>query len=119
MLRKLMSVSLFLTLLTLVTTMAGARHKKTKEKKEEDTLYGTIGCSIPPAPPAKGAPPNPTDSIALCLVRHGKAVIVQDGGQDAMMIDNPEAVEDQEGHRVSISGYMNGESFHVVSVRIL
>jgi hypothetical protein len=116
--RKVTFIAVLVALLMLLAATAGAGHKKPKEKSE-DTLYGTIGCSIPPAPPAKGAPPNPADSIALCLTRKGKAVIVQDGGQDAIPIENPDAVGDQEGHRVSISGYMNGDSFHVISLRIL
>jgi hypothetical protein len=115
--RKVTSIAVLLILLMLLTATAGARRKKSKQS--EDTLYGTIGCSIPPAPPAPGAQPNPADSIALCLARKGKAVIVQDGSQDAIPIENPDAVGDQEGHRVSISGYMNGESFHVISLRIL
>jgi hypothetical protein len=111
-----MSAAVVLTLLMLLVA-AGAREKK--KQKPEDTIYGTIGCSVPPAPPAAGAPPNPADSIALCIARKGKAVIVQDGGQTATPIENPDAVGDYEGHRVSISGYMNGDSFHVVSLRII
>jgi hypothetical protein len=46
-------------------------------------------------------------------------MIVEDGTQSSTAIENPEAVSDYEGHHVSISGYMNGDSFHVVSLRII
>ena len=111
------SAAVALTLLMLLSTASVARENK--KKKPENTIYGTIGCSVTPPAPAPGAPAKPTDSIALCLGRHGKAVIVDDDSRTAIPIENPDAVGGYEGHRVSISGYMNGESFHVVSLRIL
>lgn len=115
----MLSTAVLLALLTLLVATAGAREKK-KYKEKEDTIYGMIGCSIPPVAPAPGKPPNPMDTTALCLARKGQAVIVQDGGQTATPIENPEAMGGEyEGHRVSLSGYMNGQSFHVISVRVL
>lgn len=107
-----------LSLLMLLTMVAGAREKKKKDKSE-DTIYGTIGCSIPAPPPPKGSSQTPADSVALCLARQGKAVIVEDGSRNETLIDNPDAVIGYEGHRVSVSGYTNGDSFHIVSLRTI
>ncbi|MGA8490751.1 MAG: hypothetical protein WB711_10035 [Terriglobales bacterium] len=125
-----MSTVAMLILLMLLAAVSGAREKKKKETAET-TIYGTIGCSVPApppppppvlppgSPPPPPQPPAPADSIDLCLARKGKAVIVEDGTQTSTALENPEAVRDYEGHRVSISGYMNGELFHVVSLRII
>jgi hypothetical protein len=125
------SRAIVLISLMLLVAVAGAREKKKQKTKPEDTIFGTIGCSVPAPPPtpppalAPGSPPPPprppvpADSISLCLARKGKAVIVEDGTQNSTPIENPDAVSDYEGHRVSISGYMNGDAFHVVSLRII
>lgn len=112
----LRSTALLLTLLMLLLA-ADAREKK--KQKPEDTVYGTVSCSIPQPPPLKGAPPNSADSIALCLGRHGTAVIIDDVTRLPLPIENPDTLEGYEGHRVSVSGFMNGQNFHVVSLRVL
>lgn len=112
------SITVLLTLLVLFVATADARRKKVREKGE-DTIYGTMACSVPPPAPAPGAPPNSADTVAMCLARHGQAVIIDDDAHTAIPIENPDAVGEHQGHRVSLSGYMNGESFHVISLRNL
>jgi hypothetical protein len=73
----------------------------------------------PPAAPAPGATQRPTDSIQQCLDRRGKVVILSEEDGKGIPVENPDPLRGHEGHRVSASGYMNGDSFHVISVRII
>lgn len=116
----LVSAVFSLPLLMALTTMAGAGDKKPPKPTPESTLYGTVSCSIPPPPPdpAKAGAQTP-DSVQLCLARKGKVVIVDEVTRNGTPIENPDTVKGYEGHRVSMSGYMNGDSFHVISLRTI
>lgn len=113
---RLSAVACVLLLIVLPTTaVAGS---KTAKPTAEVTLYGTIGCSIPPPPPdpAKAGAQIP-DSIDLCIARKGKVVLIDEVTKNAIPIENPETVKGYEGKRVSTSGWMNGENFHLISLR--
>jgi hypothetical protein len=73
----------------------------------------------PPAAPAPGATQLPPDSIQQCLDRKGKVVILSEEDGKGIPIENPDPLRGHDGHRVSASGYMNGDSFHVISVRTI
>jgi hypothetical protein len=125
--RKAASLFAVLPALLLILIAAATAADKT-QKPTEITLYGTVSCSIPPAPPPPPvAPPDPTkppappvpDTVDLCLARHGKVVLVDDVTKNQTPIQNPDPVKGYEGRRISTSGYMNDvdQSFHVISVR--
>jgi len=126
--RKAMTLYAAVPTLLLILLAAAIAGDKTTQKPTEITLYGTVSCSIPPAPPPPpAAPPDPTkpptpqvpDRVDLCLARHGKVVLVDDVTKNQTPIENPDPVKGYEGRRISTSGYMNGasDSFHVISVR--
>ena len=48
-----------------------------------------------------------------------KAVIVTDGDQKVVNVDNPDALKGHEGHHVAVTGAMTGDSIHVDSVKML
>jgi hypothetical protein len=121
--RKTLILSAVVATLLLILVAAAVAADK---KPTETTLYGTISCSVPPAPPPPPVvPPDPTkppappvpDTVALCLARSGKVVIVDDVTKNLTPLENPDSVKGYEGRRASISGYMNGDSYHVISVR--
>jgi hypothetical protein len=105
-------------LLMILPTAAVARKQKTK-KPGEDTIYGTVTCTVPLPPHVQGAPMPPPDSVQQCLGRKGLIIIAPDGNKNGVTVDNPDAVKGYEGHHVSVSGYTKGESFYIVSVRVL
>jgi hypothetical protein len=80
------------------------------------TLYGYVSdtkCA------AKGATESHRDCMEQCLEKGAGVVLVTDGDHHIVAIDNPEAVKGHHAHRVALDGYMNGDSFHVTSVRII
>jgi hypothetical protein len=68
---------------------------------------------------AKGANASHAACMTKCLGNGAKAVIVTDGDQKVMAVDNPEALKGHEGHHVSVSGAMKGDAIHVDSVKML
>jgi hypothetical protein len=68
-----------------------------------------------PAPP----PPPPISTVRDCLAKGGRVVIHPDGGREDVPIENPELVKGHEWHRVSITGYLNGTLFHIMSLRAI
>ena len=81
------------------------------------------------APAGDGTPQNPAvQNLSLtkpvvtlqdCLMHGGQVVLLPDGAPKPIFIENPEAVKGHEWHRLSISGYMRGAAFHIISVRII
>ncbi|HWY54577.1 MAG TPA: hypothetical protein VNZ03_08945 [Terriglobales bacterium] len=113
-----MRVAVAAALLMILPVVAVARKQKIK-KEGEDTIYGTVTCTVPPPPYAPGTPVPPPDSVKQCLDRKGLVVIAPDGNKNGVTIDNPDVVRGYEGHHVSVSGYSKGETFYIVSVRVL
>jgi hypothetical protein len=105
--------------LLLIAVFAIAGDNKNKKPTPEDTLYGTITCSIPAPPPPPKATGTPADTVDLCLARKGLIMIINPDDRTSMAIENPDTVKGYEGHKISVSGYLNGATFHVVSLRIL
>jgi len=80
------------------------------------TLYGYISCFVQSA---NGATESRQQSSDKCLAARGTIVLVTDDDHQIVPIDNPDAVYAHYAHRVALYGYMKGDVFHVVSVRIL
>jgi hypothetical protein len=68
---------------------------------------------------AKGANADHAACMTKCLGKGAKAVIVTDGDQKIVAVDNPDALKGHEGHHVSVSGAMTGDSIHIDSVKML
>jgi hypothetical protein len=54
-----------------------------------------------------------------CLEKGAKVVVVTDGEDKVLTVDNPDAVTDHVGHHVAVTGKVNGDSIHVDSVKML
>jgi hypothetical protein len=68
---------------------------------------------------AKGASAGHADCMTKCLGKGAKAVIVTDGDQKIVSVDNPDALKGHEGHHVAVTGAMTGGSIHIDSVKML
>jgi len=68
---------------------------------------------------AKGASTSHAACMTKCMGKGAQAVIVTDGDQKVVNVDNPDALKGHEGHHVSVTGSMTGDSIHVDSVKML
>ena len=68
---------------------------------------------------AKGANAKAEACTKKCLDAGAKMVVVTDGDQKVLMVDNPEALKGHEGHHVAVTGTMKGDSIHVDSAKML
>jgi hypothetical protein len=70
---------------------------------------------------AKGAAVGYADCTNKCLVKGAQTVIVVDGSQQLLTIDNPDLVKGHECHHVLVTGDVNihTNTIHVYSLRII
>jgi hypothetical protein len=68
---------------------------------------------------AKGANDKAAACTKKCLAAGAKMVIVTDKDQKILMVDNPDALKGHEGHHISASGTVKGDSIHVDSMKML
>jgi|SRR5271170_3687267 hypothetical protein len=83
----------------------------------EQTLYGYVSCSI--CVGDKGATESHHDCMEKCLAKGADVVLLTDDDRRLVRIENPDMVSGHHAHRVALYGYMNGDAFRVISVRIL
>src|SRR5438105_10225244 len=68
---------------------------------------------------AKGANAKAEACTKKCLESGAKMVVVTDGDQKVLMVDNPDALKGHEGHHVAVTGTVKGDSIHVDSAKML
>jgi hypothetical protein len=68
---------------------------------------------------AKGANAGAEACTKKCLAAGAKMVIVTDGDQKVLMVDNPDALKGHEGHHIAATGAVKGDSIHVASLKML
>jgi hypothetical protein len=68
---------------------------------------------------AKGANAKAEACTKKCLESGAKMVVVTDGDQKILMVDNPESLKGHEGHHVAVTGTVKGDSIHVDSAKML
>jgi hypothetical protein len=54
-----------------------------------------------------------------CVAAGEKMVIVTDGDQKVLAVDNQDALKGHAGHHVAVTGTVSGDSIHVGSVKML
>jgi hypothetical protein len=130
-------IALLIGFLTVGVAMAG---KKEKATQKDETILGAVACdAVAPKPPpiipgpngvpqppdatqpTPGAPvlPPPPSTVRDCIAQGGRVVFHPDVGRTDLVIENPDLVRGHEWHRVSITGYPNGNFFHLVSLRAI
>ena len=68
---------------------------------------------------AKGAHAGAEACTKKCLEGGAKMVVVTDGDQKILMVDNPDALKGHEGHHMAVTGSVKGDSIHVDSMKML
>ncbi len=68
---------------------------------------------------AKGANAGAEACTKKCLAAGAKMVVVTDGDQKVLMVDNPDALKGHEGHHMAVSGTVSGDSIHVDKASML
>ena len=68
---------------------------------------------------AKAANAGAEACTKKCLAAGAKMVIVTDGDQKVIAVENPDALKGHEGHHVAVTGSVKGASIHVDSAKML
>lgn len=68
---------------------------------------------------AKGANANAAACTKKCIEAGAKMVVVTDGDQKVLTVDNPDVLTGHEGHHVAVTGKVSGDSIHVDSFKML
>ena len=110
--KKLLVILVALTLLFLMVAVVSA----SDEKGKTDTVNGWVSDS---QCGAKGANAAAAECTKKCIAKGAKMVVVTDGDQKILTVDNPDALQGHEGHHVAVTGQVNGDSIHVDSVKML
>ncbi|MDP9160529.1 MAG: hypothetical protein M3O09_09940 [Acidobacteriota bacterium] len=67
----------------------------------------------------KGANASAAECTKKCLEKGAKVVVVTDGDQKVLAVDNPDALKGHEGHHVAVTGEVKGDSIHVDSAKMM
>jgi hypothetical protein len=68
---------------------------------------------------AKGANANAAECTKKCLAAGADMVVVTDGDQKILTVENPDALKGHEGHHIAVTGQVTGDKIHVDSAKML
>ena len=68
---------------------------------------------------AKGANAGAAACTKKCIEGGASAVVVTDGDNKVLAVENGDALKGHEGHHVAVTGHVKGDSIHVESVKML
>jgi len=108
--RKVFSVCLLVCMVLSIASFSFAADDKA------GTVNGWISdskCGV------KGANAGAAACTKKCLDEGAKMVVVTDGDQKILNVENPDALKGHEGHHVAVSGHVTGDTIHVMSVKML
>ena len=106
--RKLLLLCLSLSVMFLYTGISFADDATTVKGWVSDSKCG-----------AKGANAKAAECTKKCIKEGAKMVVVTDGDQKVLTVDNPDKLTGHEGHHVAVTGTVSGDSIHVDSVKML
>ncbi len=67
----------------------------------------------------KGANAGAEACTKKCLAAGSKMVVVTDGDNKVLTVENPDALKEHAGHHVAVTGMVMGDSIKVESVKML
>jgi hypothetical protein len=108
--KKVFSICLLFCMVLSIASFSFAADDKA------DTVNGWISDS---KCGAKGANAGAAACTKKCLDEGAKMVVVTDGDQKVLNVENPDALKGHEGHHVAVSGHVTGDNIHVMSVKML
>jgi hypothetical protein len=68
---------------------------------------------------AKGANDKHVACAKKCIAAGEKVVVVTDGDNKVLTVDNPDKLTGHEGHHVAVTGTVTGDMIHVDSVKMM
>ncbi len=68
---------------------------------------------------AKGANAGAAACTKKCIEGGASAVVVTDGDNRVLAVENGDSLKGHEGHHVAVTGHVKGDSIHVESVKML
>jgi len=68
---------------------------------------------------AKGAHDGAAECTKKCIAAGASMVVVTDGDQKVLTVDNPDALKGHEGHHIAVTGQVTGDKIHVDSAKML
>jgi len=68
---------------------------------------------------AKGASEKHADCAKKCIASGQKMVVVEDGDNKLLTVENPDKLAAHEGHHVAVTGTVTGDMIHVDSVKMM
>jgi len=68
---------------------------------------------------AKGAHEGAAACTKKCIEAGSAMVVVTDGDQKVLTVENPDALKGHEGHHIAVTGHVSGDSIHVESAKML
>ena len=106
--KKLLLICLALCILMMVVGVSFAADNTTVNGYVSDSKCG-----------AKGANASAAECTKKCVKAGASLVVVTDGDQKVIAVDNPDKLTGHEGHHVAVTGQIKGDSLHVESVKML
>ncbi len=105
--KKVLLICLALCMLFVVVAVVSADDAATVNGWVSDSKCG-----------AKGANAGAAECTKKCLAAGAKPVLVTDTDQKVLTIENADAVKGHEGHHVTVTGHVKGDSIHVMEVKM-
>jgi hypothetical protein len=106
--RKFLCTIFALTLLFVVATPSFAGDAQTVNGWVSDSKCGV-----------KGANAGAAECTKKCIKAGASMVVVTDGDQKILTVDNPDALIGHEGHHIAVTGHVDGDKIHVESAKML
>jgi hypothetical protein len=106
--KKVLLLLLAVSLLFFMVALVSAADSTTVNGYVSDSMCG-----------AKGAKDGHTDCMNKCLSKGAKYVIVTDGDQKVLAVDNPDVLKGHEGHHIAATGTVTGSSIHINSMKMM
>lgn len=106
--RKFLCTIFALTLLFVVAAPSFAGDASTVNGWVSDSKCGV-----------KGANAGAAECTKKCIAAGASMVVVTDGDQKILTVDNPDALKGHEGHHIAVTGHVDGDKIHVNSVKML
>ncbi len=109
--KKLLAICFALSLLFLMVAVVSA-----DDMGKSQTVKGWVSDS---KCGAKGANAGAEACTKKCIAAGASAVVVTDGDNKVLTVDNQDALKGHEGHHVAVTGEIKGDTIHVESVKML
>jgi putative cell wall-binding protein len=106
--RKIVLVLLVFALALMVASVSFAADTQTVKGWISDSKCGV-----------KGANAGAEACTKKCIEAGASPVVVTDGDQKVLTVENPDALKDHYGHHVAVTGHVSGDKIHVESVKML